>query len=61
MKRLCRVLGVRRSGFHDWLRRGQPARDPDRQELLEWVEDLAKVSGYTYGSRRMAKAPRDLG
>ena len=24
--------------------------------MLEWVEDIAKSSGYTYGSRRMKRA-----
>lgn len=61
MKRLCRVLGVSRSGFYSWLRRGQRTPDPQRQELLDWVRDLAEASDHTYGSRRMARALRALG
>ena len=35
--------------------------DPDHQEMLEWVQDIAKSSDYTYGSRRMKKALNVLG
>ena len=61
MKMLCRIMGVSRSGFYAWLRCEGREPDPARQELLEWVKDLAKSSDYTYGSRRMAKALRALG
>ena len=61
MKLLCRVLGVTRSGFYDYLRRQERGPDPEREELLGWVKDLAESSDHTYGSRRMAKALRALG
>jgi putative transposase len=58
---LCRVLGVSRSGFYDYLRRQERDPDPERAEMLEWVKDIAEASDHTYGSRRMAKALRALG
>ena len=61
VKMLCRIMGVSRSGFYAWLRCEGREPDPARQELLEWVKDLAKSSDYTYGSRRMTKALRALG
>ena len=61
MKRLCRLLGVSRSGFYDYLRRQERDPDPEHEEKLEWVKDLAEASDHTYGSRRMAKALRALG
>ena len=58
---LCRLLGVSRSGFYDYLRRQDREPNPEREEMLEWVKDLAEASDHTYGSRRMAKALRALG
>jgi len=58
---LCRVLGVSRSGFYDYLRRQDRDPDPERAEMLEWVKDIAEASDHTYGSRRMAKALQALG
>jgi transposase InsO family protein len=60
VKLLCRVLGVTRSGFYAYLRRQEQGPDPDRQEMIEWVKDIAGSSGHTYGSRRMAKALQAL-
>ena len=61
MKLLCRLLGVSRSGFYDYLRRQDRGPDPEREEMLGWVQDVSESSDRTYGSRRMAKALRALG
>ena len=53
---LCRMMGVSRNGFYDYLRRREREPDPKHEEKLEWVRDLAEASDHTYGSRRMAKA-----
>ncbi len=58
---MCRLLGVSRSGFYDYLRRRQRKPDPEREEKLMWVKKLAEGSDHTYGSRRMAKGLRALG
>ena len=55
------MLGVSRSGFYDYLRRQERKPDPEREEMLEWVKEIAEASDHTYGSRRMAKALRALG
>jgi len=44
---LCRVLGVSRSGFYDYLRRQERDPDPERAEMLEWVKDIAEASDHT--------------
>jgi hypothetical protein len=49
---LCRVLGVSRSGFYDYLCRQGRDPDPEREEKLEWVKKIAEASDHTYGSRR---------
>jgi len=61
VKMLCRVLGVSRGGFYDFLRRRDRDPDPEHKEKLEWVQDLAAASDHTYGSRRMARALQELG
>gem|GEM_PF-5658946 len=52
MSILCRVLGVSRSGFYEYLRRQDRDPDPEHEEKLEWVKKIAEASDHTYGSRR---------
>ena len=54
-------MGVTRSGFYDYLKRQQRDPDPEHEEMIGWVKDIAESSGNTYGSRRMAKALQALG
>jgi len=61
VKLLCRLLGVSRGGFYDYLRRQGRSPDPERAEMLACVRRLAEASDHTYGSRRMAKGLRALG
>ena len=58
----CQVLGVNRNGYYRYRknREGKP-EDPVRREMIEWVQDIAKSSDDTYGSRRMKKALNVLG
>jgi putative transposase len=58
----CQVLGVSRNGYYQYERnQANKPEDPEHQEMLEWVEDIAESSGYTYGSRRMKRALNALG
>ncbi len=53
----CQVLGVHRSGYYNYRTNiANKPDDPEHQEMLEWVEDIAESSDYSYGSRRMKKA-----
>ncbi len=61
MKMLCRLMGVSRSGFYDWLRNQEREPDPEHEEKLGWVKEVAEASDHTYGSRRMSKALQALG
>jgi putative transposase len=46
----CQVLGVSRNGYYQYERnQANKPKDPEHQEMLEWVEDIAESSGYTYG------------
>ena len=53
---MCRLLGVTRSGYYGYQRRGSDGIDYYHQELLEAVRDIAKATWDSYGSRRMKKA-----
>jgi putative transposase len=61
VKLLCRLLGVSRGGFYDYLRRQAREPDPVREEKRVCIRWLAQGSDNTYGSRRMAKGLRALG
>lgn len=58
----CQVLGVSRSGYYHYQANVENRpEDPDHQEMLEWVRDIAKASDNSYGTRRMKKALNSLG
>ena len=50
-----------RSGFYAYLRRRDRAPNPEHEEKLGWVQDLAEASDHTHVSRRMARALCALG
>jgi transposase InsO family protein len=58
---LCRIMGVSRSGFYDYLKRQQRPPDRERQTLLADMKDIAEGSNYSYGSRRMMRALQAFG
>jgi len=58
---MCRLLEVSRNGFYTWIKSAAREIDPEHAELLEWVKEVAKASGYSYGSRRMKAALNALG
>ena len=54
---MCQVLGVDRSCYYHYRRQMENRPDnPEHEEMLEWVQDVAKASAHSYGSRRMKKA-----
>ena len=59
---MCRVLGVSRQGSYNY-RRNTEAKlaDPEHQEMLGWMKDIAIASKYSYGRRRMKRAMNALG
>jgi len=59
---MCRVLGVSRQGYYHYRRNIEARRsDAEHQEMLEWMQDIATTSHYTYGRRRMKRAMNALG
>jgi putative transposase len=53
---MCRVLGVTRSGYYGYQRRGGGKIDVHHQRLLGAVEKIAETTQDSYGSRRMKEA-----
>jgi len=53
---MCQLLGITRSGYYSYQRRGGDRIDYYHQELLEAVRDIAKATEDSYGSRRMKAA-----
>lgn len=50
---LCEALGVSRSGFHAWIRRGRSARAIDDEIVGAKVRASFVASSRTYGARRV--------
>ena len=49
----CRVLGISRSGYHDWLGRPASAREQENTDLTKLIEKIHADSRGTYGSPRI--------
>lgn len=58
---LCRIVGVARSGYYAWLRRGVSARQQADQQLTEQISSIHQQSRQTYGSPRVHAALRQTG
>ena len=58
VERMCRILGVSRSGYYDWRDRGLSQRELRHQRLLVEIGRLFQKSRKTYGSPRVFDALR---
>lgn len=61
VKRLCRVVGVSRSGYYDWASRGPSAHALRDVELSAVVVEVHDRSRRTYGAPRVHAELRRLG
>jgi transposase InsO family protein len=59
--RMCRVLGVARSGYYAWLVSPVSQREQRNQALGEEIRQVFEESQQTYGSRRIRMALRAKG
>jgi hypothetical protein len=50
VQRMCRVLGVQRSGYYAWRKRGPSDREQANQALLLLIRAEHAASRKTYGS-----------
>lgn len=56
---MCRVLGVSRSGYYAWLKRGPSKREVEDLSLLSEIEAIHERSRGTYGSPRVVAELKD--
>jgi putative transposase len=50
---MCRVLGVSRSGFYDWVKREPSTRSEANAVLLQVIREVHHESDGTYGAPRV--------
>jgi transposase InsO family protein len=55
VERMCRVLGVTRSGYYAWSRRGPSLRGRRDRDLLERIRESYKANRGNYGSPRILR------
>lgn len=53
VERMCRALGVGRSGYYAWRKRPPSQREQANQALLKQIQDEHEASRQTYGSPRI--------
>lgn len=59
---MCRLLGVTRHGYYSYCKRKHMTQpDPEHEDMLAAVKEIAQASGYSYGTRRMKYALNALG
>ena len=56
VSRMCKVLGVSRSGYYAWRKRPPSEREMANQRLYEKIKRVYNESGGTYGSPRIYRA-----
>jgi len=61
VERMCRVLGVTRSGYYGWKRRGQSRRVRRDEVLLEKIKESHCRSNGRYGSPNIHKDLQEWG
>lgn len=59
---MCLLMGVLRSGYYHYRKNchNKPV-DPEHQDMLDFVKQIAEKSDFSYGSRRMQRALNALG
>ncbi len=61
VSRMCRVFGVSRSGFYEWLSRPESAHKQADRCLAGEIKQTFEENRQTYGTRRIQDALRDQG
>lgn len=61
VRKMCRVLGVNRSGYYAYLRRGLSRRHEENRRLIMKIRDIWRGSRGVYGSPRVTAELRSQG
>ena len=55
VQKMCRILGVSRSGYYGWKKQPQSKRQKDNEKILMEIRESHKNSRRAYGSPRITK------
>jgi putative transposase len=58
---MCRVLGVSKGGFYNWLKRPPSAREQEDGKIAERIVDIYQQHKGRYGSPRIHQQLQDEG
>jgi putative transposase len=61
VERMCRVLGVSRSGYYGWRKKPESKRYKENEKLLMYIKESYRNSNRTYGSPRILQDLRAEG
>lgn len=61
MAKLCKVLGVSRSGYYAWVNRPKSVRDLENVIIKEHIKSIYKKTKQSYGSRKITRELRRRG
>lgn len=61
MAKLCKVLGVSRSGYYAWENRPKSARDKENELIKQQIKLIYKKTKRAYGSRKITRELRRKG
>jgi transposase InsO family protein len=54
---MCKVLEVNSRNYYSYQKRKtNKIDDPEHDDIIGWIQSIAKLSGYTYGERRIKAA-----
>ena len=51
--KMCRALGISRSGYYAWWKNPKGRREKENEELVGEIREIHEKSRYTYGSPRV--------
>ncbi|WP_246105635.1 IS3 family transposase [Sporomusa termitida] len=61
VEKLCKVLGVSRSGYYAWENRPKSQRDLENEAILAQIEQLHQTKRHVYGCRKIYQELRRKG
>ena len=61
VERMCRVIGVSRSGYYGWKKRPESRRYKENEKLLMYIKESYRKSRGNYGSPRIFEDLREEG
>lgn len=61
VQRMCRLLGVARSGYYEWQRCPESSRAREDRQLQQQIEEIHHEKQRTYGSPRIHQELRERG